>query len=579
MAWKVALALVLMVCLSLAEGVGLLMLVPLLQLVGLDVQQGTLGRIAEFLSSLFATVGLQPTLITVLGFYVLITIIHSLLKRWENSASLTLQYEFVVRLRKQLYEAIANTSWLFFVRSRASDFTHALTIEMERVGAATYYLLSLLATAAVTVIYIVFAIKLSALITGLVLLCGGLLLLMLRGKTRVAHETGEGLSDAMNRLYAAVTEHLGGMKIAKSYGAEGRHAEMFGGLTEQVRHLYIHAVQNQSEVNYWFNIGSVVILSLILFVSVRVLSIQTAGVLLLLYLFVRVMPKISSIQQSFQSFMNMLPSFIRITEMQQRCEAAAEPKMDKMEKLELQHNIRFEGVSFTYDDQSKPPVIHHLNFTIHAGETTAIVGPSGAGKSTIADLLMGLISPSQGQIFVDGTRLTADRMTSWRERVGYVPQDTFLFHDTLRVNLLWASPDAKEQEIIQALQFAAALEFVNGLPKGLDTILGDRGILVSGGERQRIALARALLRKPSLLVLDEATSSLDSENEKRIQNAIEKLHGQATILLISHRLSTIRAADVIHVIEDGRLVESGTWDELVSKNGRLKELSDAQGIK
>jgi len=579
MSWKVALALGLMVCLGLTEGVSLLMLVPLLQLVGLDVQQGTLGRITEWISSIFAAIGMQPTLITVLGFYVLIIIIHSLLKRSENSISLNLQYEFVVRLRRQLYEAIANAGWLFFVRSRASDFTHALTIEMERVGAATYYLLSLLATGIVAVIYILFAMKLSALITGLVFLSGGILLLMIRGKTKIAHETGEGLSDAMNRLYAAVTEHLGGMKIAKSYGAEGRHVEMFARLTEQVHHLYTDAVRNQAEVNYWFNIGSVLILSLILFVSFQILRIQTAGVLLLLYLFARVMPKLSSIQQNFQSFITMLPSFIRIIEMQQRCEAAAEPKMENLERLRFQHNIRFENVSFTYDDQSKSPVISNLNFIIKAGETTALVGPSGAGKSTIADLVLGLISPSQGQIFVDEVKLTAEKMKSWREQVGYVPQDTFLFHDTLRANLLWASPDAREEEIIQSLKFSAAHEFVNGLPKGLETILGDRGVLVSGGERQRIAFARALLRKPSLLILDEATSSLDSENERRIQNAIENLHGEATILLISHRLSTIRAADVIHVIEEGRLVESGTWDELVARNGRFKELCNAQGIK
>jgi ATP-binding cassette subfamily C protein len=175
--------------------------------------------------------------------------------------------------------------------------------------------------------------------------------------------------------------------------------------------------------------------------------------------------------------------------------------------------------------------------------------------------------------------LNPERIKAWREQIGYVPQDTFLFHDTLRSNFLWAKPDAKEEEIKQALRFAAAEEFVSGLPRGLETILGDRGVLVSGGERQRLALARALLRKPSLLILDEATSSLDSENEKRIQNAIEKLHGQMTILVISHRLSTIRGADIIHVVEEGRLVESGTWDELIAKdNGRFRELCRAQGI-
>jgi ATP-binding cassette subfamily C protein len=577
MSWKVALALGLMICLSTMEGISLLMLVPLLQLVGLNVQEGSIGRLAEFISSVFSTIGIRPTLIAVLCVYVLIVIIHSLLRRWETSVSLTLEYEFVVRLREKLYRAIANTNWLFFARNRVSDFTHALTIEMERIGAATYYILNLLATGIVAIVYILFALKLSAMMTGLVFLCGVGLMFLLRKKTKMAHETGEGLSEAMSGLYNAISEHLNGMKTAKSYGVVERHVEIFRRLAEQVRHMYTHTVQNQAEVNYWFNIGSVIILSLILYVSFQILSISTAGVLLLLFLFARAMPKLSNIQQNFQSSINMMPSFSRVMELQKRCEEAAETEIQRYGKIDIGNGIRFKKVSFSYDANS--PVIKDLDITIKAGQTTAIVGPSGAGKTTIADLLMGLIIPNEGSILIDGKEFAPERMKVWREQIGYVPQDTFLFNDTLRGNLSWAKPDAKEEEINQSLKFAAAEEFISGLPKGLDTILGDRGVLLSGGERQRIALARALLRKPTLLILDEATSSLDSENEKRIQNAIEKLHGQMTILVISHRLSTIRGADVIHVIEEGRLVESGTWGALISKeNGRFSALCKAQGI-
>jgi ATP-binding cassette subfamily C protein len=577
MSWKVALTLGLMVCLSLTEGVSLLMLVPLLQLVGLDVQQGSIGRLAEFISSIFSAIGIRPTLIAVLCVYILIVIIHSLLRRWETSVSLTLEYEFVVRLREKLYRAIANTNWLFFARNKVSDFTHALTIEMERIGAATYYILNLLATSIVAIAYILLAIKLSAMMTGLVFLCGVGLLFLLKNKTKIAHETGEGLSEAMGSLYNAISEHLNGMKTAKSYGVEERHVEIFRGLAEQVRHKYTYAVQNQAEVSYWFNIGSVITLTLILYVSIQILSIPTAGVLLLLFLFARVMPKFSSIQQSFQSLINMLPSFDRVMKLQKRCEEAAEVETKRYEKIDLGNGIKFNKVSFSYDDSST--VIKDIDIVIKAGQTTAIVGPSGGGKTTIADLLMGLIAPKEGSILLDGKEFSPKSMRAWREQIGYVPQDTFLFNDTVKANLLWAKPNANEEEINLSLRFAAAEEFVNGLPKRLDTILGERGVLISGGERQRIALARALLRKPSLLILDEATSSLDSENEKRIQNAIEKLHGQMTILVISHRLSTIRGADVIHVVEGGRLVESGTWDELISKeNGRFLELCKAQGI-
>lgn len=253
-------------------------------------------------------------------------------------------------------------------------------------------------------------------------------------------------------------------------------------------------------------------------------------------------------------------------------------KAARMGKIDLRHYIRFEKVSFNYDE-GKTPAISNLDLLIKAGETTAIVGPSGAGKSTIADLVMGLIVPDEGWILVDGTQLTPERIKTWRDQIGYVAQDTFLFHDTIRANLLWAHPGATEEEIDHALRLAAIEEFVAGLPRGLNTILGDRGVLVSGGERQRLALARALLRRPSLLILDEATSFLDSENEKRIQMAIEKLHRQMTILLISHRLSTVRAADFIYVLEDGCLVESGTWDSLLAnKKGRFFALCQAQGI-
>jgi ATP-binding cassette, subfamily C, bacterial len=452
-----------------------------------------------------------------------------------------------------------------------------LTIEMERIGATTYYILNLLATGIVAIVYILFTLKLSAIMTGLVFLCGIGLMFLLKKKTKVAYETGEGLSDAMSGLYNAISEHLNGMKTAKSYGVEEHHIEIFKRLAEQVRHKYTYAVQNQAEVNYWFSIGSVIILSLILYVSIKILSIPTAGVLLLLFLFARVMPKLSSIQQNFQSSINMMPSFSRVMELQKRCEGAAETETKIYEKVDIGNGIKFNKVSFSYDGSS--PVIKDLDIAIMSGQTTAIVGPSGAGKTTIADLVMGLITPNEGSILLDGKEFSPKSRRAWREQIGYVPQDTFLFNDTLRANLLWAKPDAKEEEINQSLRFAAAEEFVFGLPKGMDTILGERGVLVSGGERQRIALARALLRKPSLLILDEATSSLDSENEKRIQNAIEKLHGQITILIISHRLSTIRGADVIHVIEEGRLVESGTWDALIAnKNGRFSEMCRIQGI-
>jgi ATP-binding cassette subfamily C protein len=265
-------------------------------------------------------------------------------------------------------------------------------------------------------------------------------------------------------------------------------------------------------------------------------------------------------------------------EMQAGCEAAAEPKAGSSDVVELREGVRFKEVSFSYDGgKTTPPAIQNLDLTLRAGETTAVVGPSGAGKSALADLLMGLVLPNRGLVLVDDKPLNPARIKSWCDNIGYVAQDTFLFNDTVRANLLWACPDAADEETKQALRLAAAQEFVSRLPDGLDTVLGDRGVRLSRGERQR--LARALLRRPSLLILDEATSVLDSENEKRIQSAIEGLHGRTTILTIAHRLSTTRRADVIHVLDQGRLIESGDWSVLIGKeNGRFNALCKAQGI-
>jgi ATP-binding cassette, subfamily C, bacterial len=575
--WKVALALLLMFCVGLIESVGLLFLILMLQVVGLDVGRGTVGSLAEFVASIFAIVGLHPTLIAVLGFYVLVVVFQAVLRRRHTTFNSALNQEFVVHLRHRLYQAIVNTDWLFFSRSRSSDFTHALTMELQRVNMATYHLLFLIATAMVTAVYLLLAVVLAPTMTGLAIVCGAGLLLSIRGKARAARLGGKELSAANIGLYAAVGEHLSGMKTAKSYGAQDRNVAIFSRLTEHVAQIRTDAARHQAEVRCWFDIGLVLILSLILFVSIRILAMPLGGLLLLLFLFVRIMPGLSNILQSYQIFVSELPAFATITEMQDRCEAAAEPKPLRSQDIKLRDGIRFERVSFSYEEKGEPLVVSDLDLFIRAEETTAIVGPSGAGKSTVADLVMGLILPDEGRVLVDGTPLCAERMWAWRSRIGYVPQDTFLLHDTVRANLLWARPEASEEEIYEALRLAAADSFVSRLPKGMETVVGERGVRLSGGEKQRLALAQALLRKPSLLILDEATSNLDSENEKRIQHAIEELHGSMTILIITHRLFTVRSADLIYVLEQGRLVESGDASTLIAKeNGRFFALCKAQ---
>jgi ATP-binding cassette subfamily C protein len=190
------------------------------------------------------------------------------------------------------------------------------------------------------------------------------------------------------------------------------------------------------------------------------------------------------------------------------------------------------------------------------------------------------LRPTGGRIEVDGVELTASRLAAWRAQIAYVPQDAFLFNATVRANVCWPAEPAADAAIWEALSRAAAADFVAALPDGLDTVIGDRGSLLSAGERQRLAIARALLRRPRLIVFDEATSSLDPENEARIQEAIDQLHHRMTVLVIAHRLWTIRRADIIHVLDGGRLVQSGTWDQLqADRQGRFHALAGVDRVR
>ncbi len=576
---KVAIALVMTLLVSGLQGARLLLLIPLMQLVGLRVDGGSIGWFNELVESMFAAVGLRPTLGMVLLALLIFSAVVAVLNRWLTTFGYALQEEFAAYFRRRLYRAIGNANWLTFIRTRSSDLTHALTTELDRVSLATSLLLLLATNAVMIVIYVLLALRLSAVMTAIVFLCGMGLLLVLRRKSRLARMTGEEVSYATNGIYAATTEYLGGMKTVKSYGAEGRSADLFSKLADRVVQKRIDSVRNQADAGFWFGVGSMTILCVILYVAFKVFTISAAELLLLLFIFNRIIPLFSSVQQQYQQFLNVLPAFDVVMRMLERCEAETQSEPALQEEIELRDGIRFDAVSFSYGGEEKAPAIEDLDLTVREGEITAVVGPSGAGKSTFADLVMGLIGPDEGRVLVDGTPLSAERTQAWRNQIGYVPQDTFLFNDTVKANLLWACPEANDDDIIQALRSAAAEEFVFGLPGGLLTVLGDRGVRLSGGERQRLALARALLRKPSLLILDEATSALDSENERRIQDAIEELHGRMTILVITHRLSTIRKADVIHVLEDGRLVESGDWDTLFAmRDGRFRALCRAQHI-
>jgi ATP-binding cassette subfamily B protein len=236
--------------------------------------------------------------------------------------------------------------------------------------------------------------------------------------------------------------------------------------------------------------------------------------------------------------------------------------------------VRFEDVSFRYEESR--PILHNISFEVPAGKVVAIVGPSGAGKSTISRILMRFYEVVGGRVTIDGQDIRDVTQTSLRAAIGVVPQDTVLFNDTILYNIRYGRPDATDAEVQEAARLAQIDGFIRSLPDGYDTMVGERGLKLSGGEKQRVAIARTILKAPPILMLDEATSALDSHTEREIQDALDKVSKDRTTLVIAHRLSTIVLADTIVVLDKGHLVEQGTHAELIAKGGLYASLWSRQ---
>jgi ATP-binding cassette subfamily B protein len=274
------------------------------------------------------------------------------------------------------------------------------------------------------------------------------------------------------------------------------------------------------------------------------------------------MPIVSALLQGNISISNFLPSYAQLISLRKSA-MVLEEKQGLRIFASLNSGIEFKDITFTYPGRVE--TLSNISLHFKKGQMTALLGESGSGKSTLTDLLLGLQIPEKGQVLLDGVPLEEWRLNSFRERIGYVPQDPQLFHSTIRENLLWSYEQASDCDLWEALRLANAETFVKELSEGIDTMVGDRGVRLSGGQRQRIALARALVRKPELLILDEATSALDSESERLIQKSIEQLAQETTILVIAHRLSTIAKAKQVYILSHGRVVEEGSFTLLSQK--------------
>lgn len=537
--------LVLMLTQGITAGVGLLFIIPLLQLVGFDVgmEGGATSGITDAANQVFAVLGVTPDLINVLLSYIVIVSVIALLRYQLTVRTTRVQQAYIGSLRDQLYRGLLHSRWQFIVEHKMSDFTHCLSGQVQSISHASNLMLNLLSQAVLTLVLIALVFLLSWQMTMLALLSALVLLAVLLPFNRIIYGSGKSQLLSYKSLFQMLTEQLGSLKMIKSYASERFYADQMQQVSQTLEAQQLSFTRMNALTQCLYMVGAVLAFSLFFYVAQSVLAIPLATILLLLVIFSRLLPQFSGMQKTWQQLLHNVPAFRDVSEMRSACERAREPDHLQQSCPVLQQQLRLEKVSYRYPKKAQP-VFENLSLTIEKNQTVALVGPSGAGKSTLADLIAGLLEPDTGTLFCDAQALTGETRLAWRQRVAYVTQEVYLFHDTIRANLSWVtSRQVNDGDLWRVLKLAAADDFVTRLPQGLDTVIGDRGIRLSGGERQRLALARALLAEPQLLILDEATSALDHQNEQKIQQALEQLQGTLTIVIIAHRETTIAHAD------------------------------------
>jgi ABC-type multidrug transport system fused ATPase/permease subunit len=414
--------------------------------------------------------------------------------------------------------------------------------------------------------------RLTAITIVILVLFGGGMATAFKRLRPLFRERGQINAEVTGRL----AETLGGVRIVKAYTAEKREELVF---TKGAHRLFRNVAKSVTGMSALGAFSGLVIGAIGIAVMLVGGSAIRSGAMTIgdLFMYVSMIALLSMpVIQLANIGTQITEAFAGLDRIREIRQMATEDDEDaaRAALTDVRGDVSFDDVSFEYN--AGTPVLKHVSFTAPAGSTTALVGSSGSGKSTLISLVMAFARPLSGRVLVDGHDLTSVKLRDYRKHLGVVLQDNFLFDGTIAENIAYAKPHASRDEVIAVSRIAHCDEFIQAFEKGYDTIVGERGVRLSGGQRQRVAIARAILANPTILILDEATSSLDSESEALIQDGLKALRHGRTTFVIAHRLSTIRSSDQILVLEHGEIVEHGTHDELLARDGRYRQLYDKQ---
>ncbi len=541
-----------MIVAGLMEGIGILALLPLVSIVtDGGGSQTTLGRAVE---DVVTGAGLQPSIGLMLLIVVTLIVAKSLLLLFASAQIGYTAARVTRNLRRDVLRLLMQARWSFFVRQRAGSLSAALTTEPGR--AATCYMQTARGLTALLqiAVYLALSVAISWQVSIAALIVSLISALLLNRFVTLAGRYGREQTKLTRSLLSRLIDGLQAMKPIKAMGREEHLTPFIEADIGAIEHTSRRQVFAREALMNCREPIAVVTLGFGLYILLTQWQLDMESLLVMALLFLRIVTKATSLQTNLQSIAVSLPAFWFVRSVMSTATIAREPRSAGKPPA-LDKGLRLDRIRFAYGQKV---VLHDITLEIPAGSFITVAGPSGGGKTTLIDVVVGLLRPQSGEVWIDDLEIRDVDLRQWRRMIGYVPQETVLFHDTVLSNVALRDGSVSEERVIEALKLADAWEFVDSMPLGVQTIVGERGSQLSGGQRQRLAIARALVNRPKLLILDEATTALDPETEAAICATVRRLTGPMTVIAISHQMAMQDAADRVYRLEGGRIV--GTHD-------------------
>ncbi|MBU2060965.1 MAG: ABC transporter ATP-binding protein/permease [Bacteroidetes bacterium] len=549
------LSLCLYILLGLFQSISILLLIPLLTVS--DSNESILKNNNPLITQalfFFKKIGIGLKFENLLFYFITILTLDSLIK----------YYIYIIRskecqgiennLRKSIHHSYIDMEWADIAKEKSSDILNLITKEISRVASFVSSLIQFIGTIIIALFQLLIAFYISFDTTCLVIITITIIL-FIQKKTLLNSLSNGKRNISFSKVFQNnLIENFQNIKLVKSQYLGETQKIKLEQFSNDIFKNRLSFELDKAKTSLIYDLGTALLLCFFLYLGFVVFSIPTLNLILLVVIFSRILPAMKSSIENLQTLLNLAPTINEIDNYLVTFLNKKNKRANlKSKQYQLKNKIELCNIQFSYSNVKM--ILNNLSLVIEKNSVVVITGESGTGKTTLADILTGLLIPSKGTFKIDDKEISEIGLNNWGNSIGYMTQERFLFHTSIKNNMLWAKNDATDNEIWEALKLANVDEYILGLKSGIDTIVGDRGILISGGQRQRIALAMTLVRKPSLLILDEATNELDEKNETEILDEILKLKKSTTIFIITHKLSTIAKADHSYFLKNGELTK------------------------